>query len=105
MPTYTFINTKTGHAWEERLSISEMEEYLKENPHIEQRHTALNIVSGVGGIKTDNGFKEVLQKVAHAHPMSELAREHGSKSHKDVKIRNTVEKVKKKIGIKDKTAL
>ena len=34
MPLYEFINTKTDEVFEEAMSISDMEKYVKDNPHI-----------------------------------------------------------------------
>ena len=64
MPIYIFKNTKTNEVEEKFLSMSEREEYLKDNPDIEQVPTPINIVGGVGGIKPDNGFNEVLSKIS-----------------------------------------
>ena len=47
MPTYTFINTKTNKEHTEMMTISEMETYLEQNPHIKQAIKSLNIVGGV----------------------------------------------------------
>ena len=58
MPIYTFYNKKTKKEFDEMMSIAEMEEYKDKNPHIVQRITGLNIVSGVGSIKQDGGWKE-----------------------------------------------
>jgi hypothetical protein len=54
----------------------------------------------VSGVSTSNakqnkvpdGFKEVLSKVAEAHPTSAIAEKHGRKSIKDVKTREIVKK-------------
>ena len=47
MPLYSFENTKTGKEWSEMMTISDKEEYLKNNTHIKQAITKLNIVAGV----------------------------------------------------------
>ena len=36
MPIYTFENTKTGKVFDDMMSISEKESYLKKNKHIKQ---------------------------------------------------------------------
>ena len=36
MPTYDFVNTETGEEFEEFMSISAREQYLKDNPKIQQ---------------------------------------------------------------------
>ena len=67
------------------------------NPHIKQTLLSLNIVRGVGGIKTDGGFKEVLSKIAERTPGSNLSETlTSSASPKEVKIRQAVEKWRKK---------
>lgn len=97
MPTYTFENKETGEVWTEILSMSKKEQYLGENTHIQQLLTSMNIVAGVGGIKNDGGWKEVMQKVAERNPTSELAASMGSSmSTKEVKTRHAVEKWRSK---------
>ena len=63
MPTYTFLDTDTGEQFDKFLKIAEREEYLKENPHIQQ------IISGastlidsarLGRMKPDQGFRDLL---------------------------------------------
>ena len=80
MPKYVFRNNNTGEEFELQLKMAEREEYLKENPQIKQIITRSNLASMVGGLKTDEGFKENLARIAAAHPTSELASEYGSKS-------------------------
>lgn len=92
MPTYTFHNKQTGVVEDKMMKIAEKEQYLIDNPDVEQVHTGLNIVAGVGGIKQDSGWKENLSRIAEAHPRSALAERHGSKSIKDIKTKQVVEK-------------
>jgi hypothetical protein len=97
MPTYSFVNENTKEEFSELMSMSEREAFLSDNPNIRQLPpTQMNIVAGVGGIRTDNGWKENLSRIAEAHPTSELASTHGDKSAKDVKTRQVVDKWKKK---------
>ena len=49
MPIYTFYNKRTKKEFDEMMSISDMESYLKKNKHITQVLKGLNIVSGVQG--------------------------------------------------------
>lgn len=79
MPTYDFLNTNTNKMEELFMSISEMEEYIKENPHIQIAPAAPAIVSGVNiEQKMDTGWKETLQKISEAHPNSALADRYGN---------------------------
>ena len=97
MPTYTFENTENGDVFELTMPISERDEYVKCNPIMKQLITgAPMIVSGHGGIKTDNGFKEVLSKAAEAHPTSPLGERYGRKSAKDVKTQQVLNKHRNK---------
>jgi hypothetical protein len=96
MPIYQFRNTESGEEFEDILSISEKEDLLSKNPHIKQVPTSFAIVSGVGSLdsKTDDTWKEVLAKVAEAHPNSEVGERYGKKTHKQVKTQQVFEKWK-----------
>ena len=95
MPLYDFINTKTGKEFTDMMSIAEKEEYLKKNKHIKQGVGKINIVSGVGGLKTDSGWKDMLSRIGDAHPGSKVHDEYGNKSTKDIKTRQVLEKHRK----------
>jgi hypothetical protein len=94
MPTYDFLNTETGEEFEEFMSMSAREQYLKDNPHIQQFHLgAMSIVSGVSITgKIPDGFKDVLSKVAENHKTSAVANAHGRKSMKEIKTQQIVHK-------------
>jgi len=88
MPTYRFYNKNTKTEFEEYMTISDMEKFIKKK-HIKLLPpTQMNIVSSIGSIdsKTDNGFKEVLSKAAEAHPNSPLAERYGRKSVKQTQV-------------------
>jgi CHASE3 domain sensor protein len=64
MPTYDFKNKDTGEVFEKIMKIAEKEQYLIDNPNIEQTITTAPAFAGDHIIvKQDTGFKEVLQKV------------------------------------------
>jgi hypothetical protein len=95
MPTYTFYDNRTGEQFDALMKISEREDYLKNNPHVTQVVTAPSIVSGVSTSKQNKvpeGFKEVLSKVAEAHPESATGKRYGRKSMKQVKTKQIVDK-------------
>jgi len=99
MPIYTFEDSKTGEVYDDMMSISEKETFLKKNKHIKQLVTRINISSGVvgmGDMKSDNGWKEMQSRIAEAHPASEFAKQHGKRSIKDVKTQQVVEKHRKR---------
>jgi hypothetical protein len=104
MPTYSFINTETGEEFDMFMSYSARETFLEENPIIQTQVTAAAIVSGVSTstqYRVPDGFKEVLSKVAEAHPTSHVADKHGKKSIKQVKTEQIVKKhVQKITGVK-----
>ena len=94
MPTFRFLDTETGEEFEDFVTNTRKTELLEKNPHIHQLPTGFAIVSGVGSLdsKTDGGWKELLSKVAEAHPESSLADRYGSKSIKQIKTQNAVQK-------------
>lgn len=97
MPTYTFEDTNTGDVYEMTMRIAERDDFVKDNPHMKQLITgAPMVVSGSGGIKTDNGFKEVLSKAAESHPNSPLADRYGKKSAKEIKTQQVLDKHRNK---------
>jgi len=104
MPIYTFHNNKTNKIFTEMMSIAEMEEYLKKNPHIKQQITQMNIVGGVSGLsyRSDGGWKDNLSRIAEAHPNSPLAQQHGKRSIKQVKTEQAIKKYKARRSAKKK---
>lgn len=73
MPTYEFRDKTTGEVHEKFLSFSGRDEYLAQNPHLEQTITkAPAFVGDHVSIKKDTGFKEVLQKIHEKTPGSQL---------------------------------
>jgi len=99
MPTYDFLNTETGETFEKFMSLSGTDEYLKENPHIQQ---VLGATATVGGVsitgKVPDGFKEVLAKVSENHKGSAVAAKHGKKSINEIKTKQIVDKHLGKFG-------
>lgn len=95
MPTYQFLNTETGEEFEALMKISERDEYLKSNPHLQPIISAPALVTGVSVSKQHrmpDGFKDVLSKVSEAHPTSPVAQRHGKKSIKQIKTEQIVKK-------------
>jgi len=74
MPLYDFKNKDTGEVFEKMMSISAKEEYLAANPNIEPVLGANMLIDPVrlGVRKTDQGFKEVLQRIHEKTPGSQL---------------------------------
>lgn len=75
MPLYEFRDKDTGNVFEKMMSMSSKEDYLRENPNIESIITsAPPTIDSVrlGVRKTDQGFKEVLQRIHEKTPGSTL---------------------------------
>ena len=87
MPTYIFRNKTTGVEWEKDMRISELDKYKEEN-NAEIIIKTVNLVTGTGeniDAKTDDGWKETLAKISEAHPSSELNKQYGKRTVKDIK--------------------
>ena len=101
MPIYSFQNNETGEIKDEIMSYDDKLKYLEENPHLTSIITkAPSITSNRGGDRTKppSGFKDVLSRVADANPLSPMADDFGKKDRKSVAIRDSVKRVKKKVG-------
>jgi hypothetical protein len=62
MPTYRFINNDTDEEFEDFMSISALEQYLKDNPNITQLVSGAPLIhSGRGLGKPDQGFRDLLK--------------------------------------------
>lgn len=101
MPTYHFRDTKTGEITEEFMSISQREEYMKQNPHLEPYIESAPMFSYTGSgdfqSKTDNTWKEVMAKVTEAHPNSAHAQKFPKRrTIKEIKTQEVLDKHKKR---------
>jgi endonuclease IV len=68
MPTYRFLNKNTDEIFEKFMSISELEEYLKNNEEIKQLvNGAPLLASGRGMKKPDEGFRDILREMKKNH--------------------------------------
>ena len=70
MPSYSFKNLNTGEEWTTVMSISEREEFLRENPHVQQQLIAAPALGDsirMGLRKPDNGFRDRLKEIKKAH--------------------------------------
>lgn len=97
MPIYNFRDPDTDELYEVTMRISELDEFKKDNPTLIQVLLgAPGLVSGTGGIRNDEGWKENLQRIAEAHPASALNDRYGKRSIKEVKTREVIQKHIKK---------
>ncbi len=75
MPVYTFRNINTQDQFDKVLKYEDKNNYLKENPELEQIFTKVPPIGDsvrLGLRSTDDGFKEVLSKIGNAHYGSDL---------------------------------
>ena len=63
MPNYNVRNKKTGKVKIIEMSMSEMDQYEKDNPQMEIMCGAPLIHSGTGLKKPDQGFRDVLRTI------------------------------------------
>jgi len=70
MPTYSFLNKETDEEFDIILSMSELDQYKSDNPHLEQLIKSAPVLADptrLGLRKPDNGFRDVLKKVKSNH--------------------------------------
>ena len=92
MPTYNFINQQTGEVEDHFMKISELDDFKKTNPHLDQMVTAPAIVGGVSvRDKQSDGMKEVFSRIAEKNPGSNLD-SYRSKTISEVKTREVLNK-------------
>ena len=96
MPTYTFRDNQTQEVFDVIMSMSDLDDYKKENPNHERYFDEVPALISGTGQQVDGGFKEVLSKISEAHPDSPLAQENMRKSIKQVKTERVVKEWKKK---------
>ena len=63
MPTYTFEDTKTGEQFEKFMSMSVIDQFKKDNPHLKSIITSGQPVieaARLGRMKPDQGFRDIL---------------------------------------------
>jgi hypothetical protein len=68
MPTYKFLNNETGEEFEEFMTISALDEYLKNNQHLTQLVNGAPLISSGRGLgKPDQGFRDLLKDMKKSH--------------------------------------
>lgn len=105
MPIYDFRNKQTGEVVTRMMSIASKEGFLEENPDLEQVILSAPPLATSGMSierKAGSEWKDVLQNVADKNPHSPLAQKYGKKDPTSVKVRETVNNVKKRLKNDDK---
>jgi hypothetical protein len=70
---YNFKNNLTGEESTIEMPISEREEFLEKNPHMEQMvSTGIRISYSGYGVQVDGGFRDVLKKIKKDYPRSTI---------------------------------
>ncbi len=70
MPIYSMRDNTTLEEFEVNMKYSDLEEYLKQNPNIQQIFTkfpATGDPARLGIKRIDDGFRDVLKNVKHHH--------------------------------------
>lgn len=70
MPVYTFKNTETAETFDIVMSISELSDYKKSNPHLTQlilSAPALADPYSVGRVKPTSDFNDLLKGIKKKH--------------------------------------
>ena len=96
MPIYSYYDPDTDEEWDELWSYDSHKQFLSDNPTIQQRFHAPNVISGIAGVthKNDSGFKDMMSRIAAANPTSPLAETYGDKGTKASKTREAVKRQK-----------
>ena len=70
MPNYNFRSKDTGETWTSFMSIEEKDQYLNNNPNIEQTISPVAFGDPIkmGVRKPDSGFRDVLRGIKKHHP-------------------------------------
>jgi len=100
LPVYDLKNNETGEEWEDRMSYEDMKD-LTADGKITILYKKVNFIYAAGsdgGGKVPDHFKEVMSRVAEQNPNTPVAEKYGSRSAKDVKTREAVNKARKKAG-------
>lgn len=65
MPTYTFLNKDTQEESDITMSISEIDNFIKENPNLQHVFKPIGIVdpTRLGLRKPDSSFRDILKNV------------------------------------------
>ena len=74
MPIYDLKNNDTGEVFEEMMSISALEKYLEENPHIVRYHSTINFMDevSIGRKKPDGQWFDLMDKIKRNNPGNTL---------------------------------
>lgn len=73
MPTYNFRNKETGEETSEFMSISALDQYLLDNPHLEQGLSGTPMIGySYNSAKPDQYWKDRLREIKKSHYKSNI---------------------------------
>jgi hypothetical protein len=74
VPNFNFLNTKTDEEFTDFMSNSEREQFLSDNPHIQQIPSLTSIVdmTRIGMKKPDAAFRDILKDTKKRHVRSTI---------------------------------
>jgi hypothetical protein len=75
MPIYSMRNNETQEEFEVNLKYSDLDQYLKDNPHIQQIFTKFPGMGDpvrLGFRKPDDGFRDALREVKSHHKKNSI---------------------------------
>jgi hypothetical protein len=76
MPTYDFKNKETGEIFTKIMSMSAMDDFMKDNPDVERYYASAPAAvdpTRIGGVrKPDEGFRDVLKNIHSKHRGSKI---------------------------------
>jgi len=101
VPRYGWEDPATGEQWELDMTYEEMQQYKKDNPDLHQVFN-INFTSSryEKGGKMDDGWKEMLGRIADENPGSDLEEYKRRRTAKEVKSMDAIEKNRRRLGIK-----
>lgn len=100
MPRYAFEDPETGHQFEIDMTYDELQVFKEEYPGLDQIFK-INFTSSRygadGGMKNDDGWNEMLSRIAEAHPDGMLAQEgYRKRTNKEIKTAEVLAKHRKR---------
>lgn len=106
MPTYEFRNKNTGEIEEHVIKMSEYDQFKEDHPELERVIVSAPLVTRIStgaqgsvtdiAAKKDGGWKEVLQKIGRANPLSDVGDRFHKRGIKELKTTEVINKHVKK---------
>ena len=74
MPTYSFRDKRTDTEFDKMMMISELDQYLTDNPHIEQIITSANNIVHERGtnLRVNDGFRESISRIKETYKVNRI---------------------------------